>query len=596
LTARYNMTLRRLGLVAVAAVAVPGALSAQTTRPIGGGSNYNRAPEKNASQIMITSFKTNDTVKGEKGTSWIAAEEMRRKVDGAFPYKQVYVIPVERINPNLEASGFSTTEPLETHDAKQLATQLRADEYVQGVANKTAAGYRVTADLVLTRDINARQPLGVGEAPKLGDALNLVVKEMKEARKQIDGEKKCVAAVRDQKLTEAIAFAKEGITAYPKATLARACLLNALYLNKATDAEVVAVAKELSVIDPRSNTALKFVADAYRKGGADKSDSLVLTLVQMMQNDPKNATLQVEAVREIAGAKNPGIARPIIEKALEENPGDPDLMRLQWQILGAVKDYTKMIEVGSELSKIDTSFADTTYYYTTSNLLAADSQFQKAAEFAATGLKKYPTDAYLHGFEIQNLDKAGQTQQALDKLVAALGAKIAIPNGQAIRLSYLQKLNRPSSEVIAAAKEIIAAGDTTAAVRQIIFNDIQTQMGAAQKNVATDAVAAVDSLGSVLKQLDEAAPLAGNALQKGQVAFLKGFSNLTLAQVKAQQAQSGRNCQLAKDARAHATAAMTDLPAGAGFAPPATVQAAMGQAIQWDSNIGQLMASFPNCK
>ncbi|MGV3709802.1 MAG: hypothetical protein ACO1Q7_13290, partial [Gemmatimonas sp.] len=260
------MTLRRLGLVTVAAVAVPGALSAQIARPI--GSMQNRAPDKNASQIMITAFKTNDTVKGEKGTGAMAAEEMRRKVDGSFPFKQVYVIPVDRINPNLEASGFSTTEALESHDARQLAVALRADEYIAGVANKSATGYRATADLVLTRDVAARQPLGVGEAPKLGDALNLLVKEMKEARKQLDGEKKCVASVRDQKYTEAIAFAKEGVTAYPNATLARACLLNALYLNKAADAEVVTVAKELSAIDPRSNTALKFVADAYRKAGA----------------------------------------------------------------------------------------------------------------------------------------------------------------------------------------------------------------------------------------------------------------------------------------------------------------------------------------
>ncbi|MGV3708476.1 MAG: hypothetical protein ACO1Q7_06515, partial [Gemmatimonas sp.] len=334
----------------------------------------------------------------------------------------------------------------------------------------------------------------------------------------------------------------------------------------------------------------------YRKAGADKSDSLVLTLVQMMQNDPKNAQLQVDAVREIAGAKNPGIARPIIEKALDENPGDPDLMRLQWQILGAVKDYTKMLEVGSELGRIDTTFTDTTYFYTTANLIAADSQFQKAAEIAALGLKKFPKDAYLAGFEVQNLNKAGQKQQAIDKINAAKAAGIKIPNAEAIKMSIMVDMKAPMTEIIALAKEVVASGDTSSAVRQIIFNDIQAQMAAAQKNVATDAVAAVDSLGSVLKQLDAAAPLAGNALQKGQVAFLKGFSNLTLAQVKAQQSQATKNCQLAKDARAHATVSMTELPAGAGFAPPATVQAAMGQAIQLDGGIGQLMASFPNCK
>src|SRR6185436_7611914 len=120
---------------------------------------------KDASQVMITSFKTTEKPPAgkpaEQGLAYQASEEMRKKVESAFPYKQIYVIPVERINPNLIASAFSTTDALEPHDAKQLAVQIRADEYIAGVINKSGAGYKAEADLVLTRDINARQPLGV---------------------------------------------------------------------------------------------------------------------------------------------------------------------------------------------------------------------------------------------------------------------------------------------------------------------------------------------------------------------------------------------------------------------------------------------------
>ncbi|MBC8088841.1 MAG: hypothetical protein H7Z40_16375, partial [Phycisphaerae bacterium] len=135
----------------------------------------NKAPDKDATQIMITSFKSVEKGPGPTVGSK-AAEEMRDKVDRAFPPKQVYVVPVERIDPQLIASQFPTTEALEPHDAKALATMLRSDEYIAGEISKTATGFRASADLVLTRDIAARQPLGMAEAPKMGDALNVLVK------------------------------------------------------------------------------------------------------------------------------------------------------------------------------------------------------------------------------------------------------------------------------------------------------------------------------------------------------------------------------------------------------------------------------------
>ena len=44
-------------------------------------------------------------------------------------------------------------------------------------------------------------------------------------------------------------------------------------------------------------------------------------------------------VREIAASGNAIVARPIIEDAVKQNPGDPSLMKLQWLILLAIKDY-----------------------------------------------------------------------------------------------------------------------------------------------------------------------------------------------------------------------------------------------------------------
>lgn len=586
------MTLRRLGLTAVGAMAVPALLSAQSGFS---RSQANSAPDKDATQIMITSFKTADRAeneKKEKGIGYMASDEMRRKVDAAFGTKQVYVVPVERINPQLQASQFSTTEGLEAHDAKQLAVMLRAEEFVMGTAERTPTGYKVTADMVLSRDLSARQPLGVGEAPKLGDAVSILVREMKEARKQSDGEKKCTNAARDGKFAEAKGFAEAAIVAYPKATLARMCLLAVLSRSKAPQGEIAKVARELATLDPRSNVALAYLADTYR--AKKESDSLVVVLTNMLRNEPKNAELQVQVVREIADSKNPAIARPIIDSAVVLNPGDPELLKLRWQILRAIKDYKAMLEQGEELVRLDTSFADTTYFMRTADAYSADSAWQKAAETAAKGYAKFPSNAFLAGYEIQMLQKAGQPQQALDKLDKALAGKVAVANAGTQRLLLLNELNKPAEEIVAAARSLIAAGDTSANVGQVIVVQGNKQFSAGQKLMATDAVKAQETLVSALTILTYA-DTAAKKDQKPLISFLKGATNVMLAQVKAQAAQPTKSCQLTKEAQGHVTEAMINLPQGGASAAKATMDQLMGAAMQLDTNLGQMAKAYA-CK
>lgn len=590
---RYNMTLRRLGLSAVGVIALPALVSAQQGLPR--TSAANRAPDKDATQIMITSFKSNDKAendKKEKGIAYMASAEMRDKVEGAFPFKQVYVVPVERINPQLIASQFSTTEGLEGHDAKQLAAMLRADEFIMGNVERTPAGFKVSADMVLTRDIAARQPLGVSEAPKLGDAIKGLVNEMKEARKQSDGEKKCTNAARAQKYDEAIGFANAAIAAYPKATLARMCLIAVLGAKKAPPAEIAKVAGELSTLDPRSNFALGYMADVYREN--KNSDSLVIILTRMLQNDPRNADLQVKAVTEIAGSKNPAIARPIIDSAVVLNPGDPELLKLRWQILYAIPDRKAMFEQGEELVRLDTAFADTLYFQRTAVAHNADSAFQKAAETAAKGFAKFPTNAFLAGYEIQMLQKAGQSQQALDKLRKARAAKVDVPNSGATELIILDQLNTPPMEVVAAARALIAAGDTTSAVSQVVVVQGNKMFSEGQKLNPTDAAKAQETFVNALATLQYADSIAKKD-QKPLVAFLKGATNVMLAQGKAQAANAGKSCELTKAAQDNVTEAMINLPQGGASAPKATMDALMGAAMQLDTNLKAMAGAF-KCK
>jgi hypothetical protein len=258
---RTPMPHKFLARVAIAILAAPATLVGQTPRDTSGD---RRAPDKNATHIMISAFASAE--RGPRPLGAKAAEEMRSQVAQAFSPKLVYVIPRERMFIPSGHGAFPVEEPLEHPDVKALATMLRAHEYVLGAIERTSNGeFRAQADLVLTRDINARQPLGVGESQSIADAIKVLVREMKEARKQMDGEKKCVNAVREGKHSEAIEFARAAIALYPKATLARLCLLNALAGIKAPADNVVKIAAEVVALDPRNNLALEYLAAEQRR-------------------------------------------------------------------------------------------------------------------------------------------------------------------------------------------------------------------------------------------------------------------------------------------------------------------------------------------
>ncbi len=546
--------------------------------PAMASAQYNRVPDPNATRVMVSVFKA-----GEKGLGVQAADALRSRMTSEFPFKQVYVLPKQDINATLEASGFPTTDALQPHDARALANLLRADEYLTGTVTKTAAGFKVDGALVLARDNALVQPLGSYESGKLNDAAALVSKELKEARKQLEFEKKCVNAARDNKLPEAIAFAKEGIAAYPKATLARICLARVLETQSAPAPEQLAIAKEIVALDPRSRPGLALLATAYR--ALEQPDSAVVTLTRLLATDPSNPRLQKDVVDAVAGMANPAIARPIIDEAVEMNPGDPELLALRWKILGAVRDYKAMYAQGEELVKLDTAFADTTYFIRTALAFASDSQPQKAAEFAAKGLAKFPAQPTLTFIQIRDLRAAGQNQQSLEALNKAMAAKIPVENAAFLRLSLLKDLDR-NDEIVPAARALIAAGDTSTVVRQMIAVVGQAQsVAAAKSKVPAEFETAIKTL------------LYADSVSTGQAKQIAGFvlgsTYLQFSQVKLQEAQATKSCPLSKEGKDLLIEAQIQLPKG-GALYADQMRQMMGAAMQLDTGADQLIKAF--CK
>ncbi len=556
------------GLALGGTLAVPSVASAQ----------YNRVPDPNATRVLVAVFRS-----AEKGLGVQAADALRSRMNSEFPFKQVYVLPKTDINATLEASGFPITDALEPHDQRALATLLRADEYVTGTVTKTPTGVKVDANLVLARDNALVQPLGSFDVKSVGDASSAIAKELKEARKQLDAEKKCINAARSQKYDEAIAAAKEGIVAYPKATLARICMANVMITQKAAADQQLAIAKEIVAIDPRSRPGLAILASSYR--ALNQQDSAVVTLTRLLATDPKNPRLQKEVVEELASVANPRLAKPVVDTAVMLNPGDPDLLRLRWRILLATRDYKEAFAQGEELVKLDTSFADTAYFTLSASALAADSQYQKAAEMAAKGLAKFANNPELTFTQIVALQKAGQNQQALEALDKALAAKVPVENGSYLRVSLLKDLNR-TAEILPAAREMIAAGDTTTALRQMVVGIANDQRVAASKsNSPEDFATAV----STLKYADS----VSTGANKAQAQFLLGATYVAFGQLKLQQAQTQKQCAPAKEAKDMFVEAQILLPKGGATAVDAMRQL-MGAVMQLDPAADQMVKAF--CK
>ncbi len=577
---RKLSALAGLSLALTVALLVPATLAAQS-----GVTNLgqNRVPDPNAKRIMVTVFKSAVAGAKEKNIGVMAADALRSRIAQDFPWKLVYALPKTEINSYLEASGFPTTEALAAHDARALATIVRADEYLTGSAAQSGAGFRVEANLVLARDNALVQPLGSYEAPKMDAAVQLVSRELKEARKQLDFEQKCVNSARDKKFDAALAFAKEGIAAYPKATLARICQANVMVEQKAPMEQLLAISREIVAIDPRSRPGLSIKANAFRE--LKMQDSAVVTLTALLATDPTNPRLQKDVVEAIAATANPKVALPVVNAAVASNPGEPDLLKLRWLILLAVRDYKEAYVQGDELVKLDTSFADTTYFIKTASAYQADSQFQKASETAARGLQKFAAHPTLTYLQIASLKQAGQNQQALEALNKALEAKIPVENGGFLRLALLKDLNR-NDEVFPAARELITAGDTSTTLRQMVIAIGDEKRKSAQKNNSADEFA------EAVKIIMYADTVSKGPL-KVQAQFLLGATYVFYGQNKLLKAQETKDCALAKQAKDLFVEAQIMLPKGGASAPDAMRQL-MGAVMQLDPGADALIKQL--CK
>jgi tetratricopeptide (TPR) repeat protein len=544
----------------VAALAVmliggsPSSSAAQLTRP----------PNPDAPMLVVVTFSSKD-----KKTGVDFAETVRDRITGDVSYRDLQVQTKANIDATLQASGYDLTSALTAGDANLLAKQLRADFYIEGSIDKTATGYHGEAWMTLTYDPNLLQPLGAFDGAKLVDVANQISKAFQTAHKVWDETKKCRSTRRESKYADAMAAATGGISRYPKSTILRICEMAVMVDQKKPPADILKISTEILAIDPKSKTAMQAQADAYDQLG-DK-DKKVATLVNLLASDPTNSKLQQTVTFELAASGKYGDAIKIVRKAVEDNPGDVAFQKLYWQLLYATKDYKTMTAVGDEMIKIDTSFADTTYYDRTIDAYRTDSTWAKAAVAASQATKKYPRRADYWAQRGQLELKAGQTKQGITSLRRALEIDPKIKGARMLIITSLLDGNEYDS-VIVAVREAKAAGEDANILGGIVFTAGNHYFQRFVNDTAHRENKTLPNLQKVIAMVSYADSLTTDRAVKNSVKFLMGLSHYFIATIMIVDVQAQKSCDGAKQLQDVLVNAQLELPVGGAMSPETVKQ------------------------
>ncbi|MFL5612322.1 MAG: tetratricopeptide repeat protein [Gemmatimonadaceae bacterium] len=468
------------------------------------------------------------------------AEALRSRVQSENSIRQLYVLSRNDINNYLTSSGYKADSALSVSDLKELAKLMRADEILDCTGAKTSNGVHVDSRLMLARDVSLAQPLPGVDARDPGDAAKRVEKELTDARKALPDYRKCETALRDQKWAEASAAARAGLAKDPNSTLSQLCLMSAYQYGKSGPDSVLRVAEAIMRSDSANALAMRNAVDAYtQKGDTAKA---VQTMVRLARFDP---TVRPTLLTLLGAMNKPELALPIANEMLQDNPGDPQLLRMRFLLLASAKDYKKALAAGEDWMKADTAAATADLYTRMIAIASADSQPQVASQYAARAVQKFPNKADLYMLYAQTLRKSGQLQQSLDAAKRAVQLDPKVENGVAFVLVTYGELKQTDS-ALAWARQIVAKGADKAAVGQGLLPIVGIAVKAAQDTVGKDAAAMRQSwmnAYSLASTVDSIAPSAQLKLFVGLASFQVGLNAL-------QNLNKSRSCadaQLADD-------------------------------------------------
>ena len=312
---------------------------------------YNAAPCNDAPFLLITYVKVPDKHIADK-----ANQSLRGSIDAKTSRKDLCIIAKDKMDAQLQASGFHTDEPISAVDAAALGGVLRADFSLQAGLAAKGTTFQFDGTLVLPRDIYYRETFTSADpGASMASAGDFFALKLKDVLKQMPHQEKCYNLRREGKFAEAEAEAKAGIASYPEAVISRLCLAATLQEGKKSPDDVLAVVKEVLKRDSLNIRALTQAYTAYDA----KKDAAMFThyASQVISLDPTNP--QVEAIVDaLIGYNKTAEALGILDRSLREDPDNKQLLNIQFRLIYAGNHFKDAAAKGEALAKLDSGVVE----------------------------------------------------------------------------------------------------------------------------------------------------------------------------------------------------------------------------------------------
>ena len=525
--------------------------------------------------LLVSPFKSTDKKLGNH-----VADEIRGRVEKSGNKRELEVIDEKAMITALFNAGFPADMVPDLSQVRALSRFLRADEYLMGTVDKTPAGVRVRATLILARDVRMQQPLPEAIDPDADRAAARVAASVTEARRQLAPQRRCENHLREGRGKPAADAAAEGIRLYPRSTLARRCFLAAsLVVGTAADS-ILSVAGEMLRLDSSSFYALEGSAQAY--DALKNRDRAAEMWLRLQLADTADIELGQRVVSALLYDGNSLKAEPLITRLSDGAPDHLGLMRLRWQVLFANKSWKEATRIGGILLATDSlSMTDSTFLLRLATAYKSNGDAVRAVEVAARALQAFPTNARIFStyvqfvrdeavsgltralaqfpqnaelkiMQSQDLKIRGKAEESVDVMREALALDSTIAHGH-IQLARAQADLGQNDSAYVTLKRALAAGEDSALVAQFLLaRGNQLLRAASQTRNREDFMLAM-----------RYASLADSVRDTPSAKFLMGVTATNVALSAATDAPKTKDCGLSRLGIGMIAIAQPNLAAGA---------------------------------
>ncbi len=392
--------------------------------------------------LLVVPFRA-DSAPGALEDAHRVSDGVRNRLGKLLPERDVDVLSNTRLNALLVKSNYRRNAQMSDIETRLAASELRADEIVFGRVHREGRTFVVHARLARIRGWNMQQPLPVVRANTAESAAELVTGEVLKARTQLTGLRRCENALAASDLATAARSAEQAIRVYPRAVIARDCLIAALRDGTTGADSLLRVSDDALALD--SNNTFAEVARAQSLEALKRSREAVAQWNRLYAQHYDSLTLGVTVVEALLRLQQPRTALDDA-RALEKRFGDkPELRRLRFRAFSQLQQYAQAAHLGDSLELEDATFrADSAYMVRHVDALRLSGDTMGALEMGVRAVRRFPGDARLY---LQYLQLMGTEQT------------VALPRGLA-RFPDVPELR------LLAAREARRSGNRRVAIRE----------------------------------------------------------------------------------------------------------------------------------